>query len=104
MARRFIGVITSSMKDAKNDMVEDVADEVGEAHLDDEDEALEARLAELSEIMARITDEVEQFAQLEKRRKAAVAVAEAIPSNGSAFDDSKSSGLSAATPDMDQTS
>jgi phage shock protein A len=96
-------VITSSMKDAKNDLVEDVIDEAGEPQLDDEDEALEGKLAELSEIMARITDEVEQFAQLEKRRKAATSLSEAIPANGSAmasFEDSRSSGLTVTDPSV----
>jgi hypothetical protein len=68
--RRFIGVITSSMQDAKSDVVGEAEDAAADDEDDDEDEAIEAKLSDLSELMARITDEVEAFAHLEKQRKA----------------------------------
>jgi len=60
------------MQDAKNDISDEAADDAADDDDDeDEDEVIETKLAELSELMARITDEVEAFAQLEKQRKTA---------------------------------
>lgn len=59
------------MQDAKNDLVGEAEDAAEEGDDDDEDEAIEAKLSDLSELMARITDEVEAFAHLEKQRKSA---------------------------------
>lgn len=68
----FIGVITSSMQDAKNDISDEAVDEVAdEDEDDDEDNVIETKLMDLSELMALITDEVEAFAQLEKQRRSA---------------------------------
>jgi len=49
---------------------------------EDDDERMENRLNELSEIMAKITDAVEEFAQLEKERKASSIIKQATSRAG----------------------
>jgi voltage-gated sodium channel len=74
----FIGVISSSITQAQRAMMAEFASgrvlaaEANEASTVHEasDAVVETKLEELSELMSRITDEVEQFRALEKARKA----------------------------------
>lgn len=66
----FVSVITSSMAEARAALEGEVEATQGKEDITDDDEYLEAKLNELTEVMAHIADEVEAFAQLEKQRKA----------------------------------
>lgn len=69
----FIGVITSSMQDAKADLLaeaeaEAAANAVAEDEEDEEEEVMEERLAELAELMGSITRELEELSNNERER------------------------------------
>lgn len=76
----FIGVITSSMQDAKADLqAEADAEAAANAEGDEEEgedpeEILEERLSELAELMAAITREINELADLEKERASEMVV------------------------------
>ncbi len=66
----FVSVITTSMGEARR-LLEGEEEGVAASKDDmDDDEYLEAKLNELTEVMAKIADEVEHFALLEKQRRA----------------------------------
>ena len=65
----FVSVITTSMGEARR-LLEGEEEGVAASKDDmDDDEYLEAKLNELTEVMAKIADEVEHFALLEKQRR-----------------------------------
>jgi len=79
----FVGAITAAIADAKSEL-EHEHEEEEQIFADDEDDdtRMENRLNELSEVMAKITDAVEEFAQLEKERKASSIIKQATSRAG----------------------